>query len=190
MSTMFFWNDNPGFLNLYGALKDALTVRTELYEMVERDRERGQAQSDSPTSPLNNCRCSWRKDPTAKVAHLGKPVQQNIPTLPPHVAKAPLPVHPLWESALPLVWPAADGWAQSPSACSEVWPNWLARRVDRWRSACRPGFSRKEMREVLDYRIMLSSPPGRASRLESDGGRTRSTADPARASSIPCRPSP
>ena len=33
------WNDNPGFLNLYGAIKDALTVRTGFIKWWTEDQK-------------------------------------------------------------------------------------------------------------------------------------------------------
>ena len=40
-----FWNDNPGFLILYGAMKDALTLKTGFREVVDRRHQGDAAQA-------------------------------------------------------------------------------------------------------------------------------------------------
>ena len=80
-----FWNDNPGFLILYGALKDALTVRTGFVKWWSEDqREVKRKRFQSITA--EQLQMILAEDPTAKVVQLGRPVQRHAPTIPPQTA--------------------------------------------------------------------------------------------------------
>ena len=76
-----FWNDNSGFLILYGALKDALTVRTGFVkwwtdETKETVRKRfTQITADQVHQLL-------LQSPGAKVVKMGKPVPSGMPPSP------------------------------------------------------------------------------------------------------------
>ena len=77
-----FWNDNSGFLILYGALKDALTVRTGFVkwwtdETKETVRKRfTQITADQVHQLL-------LQSPGAKVVKMGKPIPSGMPPPPP-----------------------------------------------------------------------------------------------------------
>ena len=88
-----FWNDNPGFLNLYGALKDALTVRTGFMKWWSED-EKEIKRKRFTNITVEQLQMLLAEDPTAKVVDLGKPVQQNAPTLPPQAAGPPMGAPP------------------------------------------------------------------------------------------------
>jgi hypothetical protein len=80
-----FWNDNPGFLTLYGALKDALTVRTGYVKWWSEDqKEIKRKKFLSITS--EQLQMILAEDQTARVIELGKPSKQHAPTIPPHMA--------------------------------------------------------------------------------------------------------
>ena len=82
-----FWNDNPGFLNLYGAIKDALTVRTGFLKWWSEDEKEVKRKRFTNIN-LEQLQMLLAEDPTAKVVDLGKPVQQHAPTIPPNMAGA------------------------------------------------------------------------------------------------------
>ena len=82
-----FWNDNSGFLILYGALKDALTVRTGFVkwwtdETKETVRKRFTHISADQVHQL------LLSNPTAKVVKMGKPIPSGMPPPP---APPPMP---------------------------------------------------------------------------------------------------
>ena len=77
-----FWNDNAGFLILYGALKDALTVRTGFVkwwtdETKETVRKRYTHITADQVHQL------LLSNPTAKIVKAGKPIPSGMPPLPP-----------------------------------------------------------------------------------------------------------
>ena len=77
-----FWNDNSGFLILYGALKDALTVRTGFVkwwtdETKETVRKRFTHITADQVHQL------LLENPTAKVVKVGKPIPSGMPPPPP-----------------------------------------------------------------------------------------------------------
>lgn len=99
-----FWNDNPGFLILYGAFKDAMTVKTGFVKWwtednVERRRKNFKNIGEDQLKLIQ------ADNPDAKIIKLGKPV-------PPQAAApqiAPIP------GALPPPPPQAPG-GQPPGA--------------------------------------------------------------------------
>ena len=80
-----FWNDNPGFLNLYGAIKDALTVRTGYIKWWSEDHKEVKRKRFTNIT-VEQLQMILSEDPTAKVVDLGQPVQSHAPTIPPHMA--------------------------------------------------------------------------------------------------------
>ena len=77
-----FWNDNSGFLILYGALKDALTVRTGFVkwwtdETKETVRKRFTHISADQVHQI------LLQDPSAKLVKVGKPIPSGMPPPPP-----------------------------------------------------------------------------------------------------------
>jgi hypothetical protein len=77
-----FWNDNKGFLTLYGALKDAMTVRTGFIKWWTDDtkelrRKRFENINHDQIAQI------LAEDETASVHTLGKPVKSNAPPPPP-----------------------------------------------------------------------------------------------------------
>ena len=79
------WNDNPGFLNLYGAIKDALTVRTGYIKWWTEDQKEFKRKRFTYIT-IEQLQMLLAEDPTAKVVDLGKPVDQHAPTIPPNMA--------------------------------------------------------------------------------------------------------
>ena len=77
-----FWNDNPGFLNLYGALKDALTVRTGYIKWWSEDQKEVKRKRFRNIT-AEQLQMILSEDPTAKVVELGKPQKPNVPRIPP-----------------------------------------------------------------------------------------------------------
>ena len=138
-----FWNDNPGFLNLYGAIKDALTVRTGFLKWWSEDEKEVKRKRFTNIN-LEQLQMLLAEDPTAKVVDLGKPIEQNAAPMPPPIGNPPpgLPLfrrlyrHPRAPVVHRLQWARLDRW------------------LDRRREARRPGFSRQELREVLDPRML------------------------------------
>ena len=79
------WNDNPGFLNLYGAIKDALTVRTGFIKWWSEDQKETKRKRFTNIT-LEQLQMLLAEDPTAKVESLGPPVKQHAPTIAPQMA--------------------------------------------------------------------------------------------------------
>ena len=80
-----FWNDNPGFLNLYGAIKDALTVRTGFLKWWSEDQKEVKRKRFTGIT-VEQLQMILAEDQTAKVVELGRPVKQHAPTIPPQMA--------------------------------------------------------------------------------------------------------
>ena len=83
-----FWNDNPGFLNLYGAIKDALTVRTGFLKWWSEDEKEVKRKRFTNIN-LEQLQMLLAEDPTAKVVDLGKPIEQNAAPTPPPIGNSP-----------------------------------------------------------------------------------------------------
>ena len=88
-----FWNDNPGFLNLYGAIKDALTVRTGFLKWWSEDEKEVKRKRFTNIN-LEQLQMLLAEDPTAKVVDLGKPIEQNAAPTPPPIGSPPPPAPP------------------------------------------------------------------------------------------------
>ena len=107
-----FWNDNPGFLILYGALKDALTVRTGFVKWwTDENKETVRKRFTRITA--DQVHQLMLENPTAKLVKVGKPMPMGMPPpppqLPPSMPPGPLagPVIPrrrLWAARLPGHW--------------------------------------------------------------------------------------
>ena len=115
-----FWNDNPGFLNLYGAIKDALTVRTGYIKWWSEDQKEIKRKRFANIT-AEQLQMILSEDPTAKVVDLGQPVQQHAPTIPPHMVgttSGPPPMGPSPGAAPPIppapAMPAGPGPAGPP----------------------------------------------------------------------------
>ena len=80
-----FWNDNPGFLNLYGAIKDALTVRTGYIKWWSEDQREVKRKRFAGIT-VEQLQMILSEDPTAQVVELGKPVKSHAPTISPAMA--------------------------------------------------------------------------------------------------------
>ena len=74
-----FWCDNPGFLILYGALKDALTVRTGFVKWwTDENKETVRKRFTHVTA--EQLQGLMLENPTAKIVHLGAPIPSGMPT--------------------------------------------------------------------------------------------------------------
>ena len=88
-----FWNDNPGFLNLYGAIKDALTVRAGFLKWWSEDfRERRRKRFTNISA--DQIQGLLMEDPSAKLIEVGKPIKQPPPKAPPQAPMGPPPPSP------------------------------------------------------------------------------------------------
>jgi hypothetical protein len=88
-----FWNDNDGFLNLYGAIKDALTVKTGFLKWWTDDNREIRRKRFQNIS-ADQIRMLLSEDPSAKIFEIGKPVPDRMPA-PPPMAPPPPPSPPL-----------------------------------------------------------------------------------------------
>ena len=87
-----FWNDNPGFLILYGALKDALTVRTGFVKWwTDENKETVRKRFTRITA--DQVHQLMLENPTAKLVKVGKPMPMGMP--PPPAPPAPPPGPPM-----------------------------------------------------------------------------------------------
>jgi hypothetical protein len=82
-----FWNDNSGFLILYGALKDALTVRTGYVKWwCDENKETVRKRFTNVTA--DQVQRLIMENPSAKLVHVGNPVPSGMPKPP---APPPMP---------------------------------------------------------------------------------------------------
>ena len=77
-----FWNDNSGFLILYGALKDALTVRTGFVKWWT-DETKETVRKRFTRITADQIQQLMLENPTAKLVHVGKPIPSGMPSSPP-----------------------------------------------------------------------------------------------------------
>ena len=83
-----FWHDNDGFLNLYGAIKDALTVRSGFLKWwTDTNKEMRRKRFENVTAEQLQVLLS--EDQSAKIFEIGKPVPPSGPTVPPPPAAGP-----------------------------------------------------------------------------------------------------
>ena len=75
-----FWNDNDGFLILYGAIKDALTIRTGFVKWWTDDTKETVRKTYTNVS-AEQMQQVISQNPSARLIHVGNPVPQ--PQLPP-----------------------------------------------------------------------------------------------------------
>jgi len=85
-----FWNDNPGFLILYGIFKDALTVKTGFVtwwtdDVVERRRK------TFVDITQEQIQLILSEEPSARVVYQGKPIRTATPNPTPSMPAAPAP---------------------------------------------------------------------------------------------------
>jgi hypothetical protein len=73
-----FWNDNPGFLNLYGAIKDALTVKTGFLKWWTEDFKEKKRKRFLNIG-VDQIKLLLSEDDSAKLVSLGKPIPQPLP---------------------------------------------------------------------------------------------------------------
>jgi hypothetical protein len=96
-----FWNDNPGFLILYGAIKDALTVKAGFVKWWS------DTETEKQTKTFENIgdeqiQMLTMEDPSAKVVDKGNPIPSGMPTPPsPPPAASPPPGGPPMPSSAP-----------------------------------------------------------------------------------------
>jgi len=91
-----FWNDNPGFLILYGAFKDALTLKTGFVKWWTDDHKEIKRKTFLNVT-AEQLQMILSEDPSAKLIDVGKPVKTpppQIPTAPPPGAAPPAPPSP------------------------------------------------------------------------------------------------
>jgi hypothetical protein len=88
-----FWNDNPGFLILYGCFKDALTVKTGFVKWWTDDHKETKRKTFLNVT-ADQIQMMLSEEPEARLISVGKPVKQpppQIPTAPPPSAAPPAP---------------------------------------------------------------------------------------------------
>ena len=83
-----FWNDNSGFLILYGALKDALTVRTGFVKWwCDENKETVRKRFTRITA--DQVHQLLLENPSAKIIKVGNPIPGGMPPPPPALPAAP-----------------------------------------------------------------------------------------------------
>lgn len=88
-----FWNDNDGFLNLYGAFKDAMTVKTGFVKWWSEDnQERRRKKFQNITA--DQIKMLQSEEPSAKIVELGPVVPDQLPAPPPMPPALPMPMAP------------------------------------------------------------------------------------------------
>ena len=84
-----FWNDNPGFLILYGCFKDALTVKTGFLKWYTDDTRELKRKTFVNVS-AEQLQMILSEDPSAKIIHIGNPIRQPM-MAPPMPMPMPMP---------------------------------------------------------------------------------------------------
>ena len=86
-----FWCDNPGFLILYGALKDALTVRTGFVKWwCDENKETSRKRFTKITA--DQVQQILLENPSAKLVHVGRPISSGMPPIPSGPSPSPTPM--------------------------------------------------------------------------------------------------
>ena len=83
-----FWNDNPGFLILYGAFKDAMTVKTGFVKWWTDNQKEVRTKSYTNIT-AQQIQEILTEDPTAKLVEIGQPIPAPPP--PPQMQPPPGP---------------------------------------------------------------------------------------------------
>ena len=94
-----FWNDNSGFLILYGALKDALTVRTGFVKWwTDENKETVRKRFTRITA--DQVHQLLLETPSAKLVKVGKPIPSGMPPppAPPAAAARTAYAHAVWSA--------------------------------------------------------------------------------------------
>ena len=111
-----FWNDNSGFLILYGALKDALTVRTGFIKWwCDENKETIRKRFTHVTA--DQVHQLMLENPTCKLVKVGKTISSGMPpppSMPPGPPAGPNPSPPPMGGASPMP-PAAPPSPAGPS---------------------------------------------------------------------------
>ena len=95
-----FWCDNPGFLILYGALKDALTVKTGFVKWwCDENKETVRKRFTRVTA--DQVRQVLMESPNAKLIHVGNPIPSGMPPSPPPPVSPPPGPPPMPNAAPP-----------------------------------------------------------------------------------------
>ena len=99
-----FWCDNPGFLILYGALKDALTVKTGFVKWwCDENKETVRKRFTHVTA--DQLQKLILEDPSARLVHVGNPIPSGMPSMPPSMPPGP----PAGPSSAPPAMPPSPG---------------------------------------------------------------------------------
>ena len=95
-----FWNDNAGFLTLYGAFKDAMTVKTGFVKWwCDDHKERKRKTYVNVTA--EQLQMILSEDPSARILEIGHPVQQASPMGAPSLQSPSAPQAPVGEGGPP-----------------------------------------------------------------------------------------
>ena len=105
-----FWNDNPGFLILYGAFKDALTVKTGFVKWWS-DAHKEKQRKRFLNVTAEQIQAILSEDETARIFEVGKPVRAP-PSL--SAPAGPAPAAPMGPASPPQ-FPGAPGLVSPPS---------------------------------------------------------------------------
>jgi hypothetical protein len=106
-----FWNDNPGFLNLYGAIKDALTVKTGFLKWWTEDFKEKKRKRFLNVG-ADQIQMLLSEDDTARLVSIGKPLPPAPPSgagPPPGPLNAPTPGPAPGPPPGPMAGPAPPG---------------------------------------------------------------------------------
>ena len=123
-----FWNDNPGFLILYGALKDALTVRTGFVKWwCDENKETVRKRFTRITA--DQVHQLLLENPSAKIIKVGNPIPSGMPppppppSMPPGLPPGPAAGAPPMPNAAPPGGPPAPGGAPPTGPMPSASPN-------------------------------------------------------------------
>ena len=142
-----FWNDNSGFLILYGALKDALTVRTGYVKWwCDENKETIRKRFTNVTA--DQIQRLIMENPSAKLVHVGNPVPNKMPKPPggPCLCRLVRPRHPRWTDRGVGAWVCfSSAWLDA--AWPDSWASlWAAARADGGTESAADGRRRRRRR--------------------------------------------
>ena len=121
-----FWNDNSGFLILYGALKDALTVRTGFVKWwCDENKETVRKRFTRITA--DQVHQLLLENPSAKIVKVGNPIPSGMPppppSMPPGLPPGPAAGAPPMPNAAPPGGPPAPGGVPPTGPMPSASPN-------------------------------------------------------------------
>ena len=159
-----FWNDNSGFLILYGAPEGRPHSSNGIRQMVVRRKQRETVRKRFTRITADQVHQLLLENPSAKIVKVGNPIPSGMPPPPPSMPPG-LPPGPATLGLPPMSNAAPPGGPPAPGGVPPIWTCavglWWDRTWDRWRGLllrrCRPG---RRPGSAPPPSSSMGSPPG------------------------------